>query len=59
MVKYKLIEDDNFSIIASMDGSRVMYSKEQPRTEVEITAIDPRNDARLAEIGTIRHGMNN
>lgn len=57
LVKYQLVEDDNYTIIASMDGSRVVYSKEQARTEVEITSIDPRFDAKLAEIGTIRHPM--
>lgn len=40
LVKYKVIEDDNSSIIVSTDGSRVMYDKENPRTEVEITEVD-------------------
>ncbi len=39
MVKYGLIEDDNYNIIASHDGSRVMQDRENPRTEVEITDI--------------------
>ena len=39
LVKYKVIADDNNTIIASMDGSRVGYDKENPRTEVEITAL--------------------
>lgn len=33
------IEDDNYTIVASMDGSRVMYDRENPRTEVEITFL--------------------
>lgn len=37
LVKYKFIEDDNYSIIASMDGTRVFYDKENPRTEIYIT----------------------
>lgn len=37
MVKYGLIEDDNFTIIQSHDGSRVLYDSENPRTEVYIT----------------------
>lgn len=37
LVKYKFIEDDNYSIIASMDGTRVYYDKENPRTEIYIT----------------------
>lgn len=40
MVKAGLLEDDNFSIIAGHDGSRVTYDKESPRTEVEITKIE-------------------
>lgn len=55
MVKYHLVEDDNYTIIASMDGSRVEYSKEQPRTEVEITAIDPKFEAEIDQIRTLKH----
>ena len=36
MVKYKLLQDDNSRIIVSHDGSRVLYDKEHPRTEVAI-----------------------
>ncbi len=39
MVKVGLLEDDNFTIIESHDGSRVLYDKENPRTEVTITRI--------------------
>lgn len=39
MVKRGLLADDNYTIIHSHDGSRVVYNKENPRTEVEITAI--------------------
>ena len=39
MVKAGLLEDDNFNIIAGHDGSRVLYDKEHPRTEVEITPM--------------------
>lgn len=38
LVKYAVLEDDNFTVIASTDGSRVEIDKESPRTEVEITA---------------------
>lgn len=36
MVKGKLLEDDNFKIIESHDGSRVLYDKENPHTEIVI-----------------------
>ena len=36
LVKYSVIEDDNFNIVAGFDGSRVDYDKENPRTEVWI-----------------------
>ena len=39
MVKAGLIEDDNYTIIAGHDGSRVMYDKDRPRTEVTIYAL--------------------
>lgn len=36
LVKYGILADDNSKIIASHDGSRVMYDKANPRTEVSI-----------------------
>lgn len=39
LVSCNVIVDDNSNIIASMDGSRVLYDKENPRTEVYITRI--------------------
>lgn len=39
LVKYGVLEDDNFTIVASHDGSTVLIDKDNPRTEVEITAI--------------------
>ena len=39
MVKSGLLADDNFTIIESHDGSRVLYDKENPRTEVQIVPI--------------------
>ena len=36
LVKYKIIEDDNYNIITSFDGSSVDYDKETPRAEIEI-----------------------
>lgn len=37
LVRYRVIEDDNYRIVASTDGSRVLYDKQRPRTEVEIS----------------------
>lgn len=39
LVKYEVLEDDNFRIIQSVDGSRVEYDKDNPRTEIEITVL--------------------
>jgi Holliday junction resolvase RusA-like endonuclease len=39
LVHYKIIEDDNYSIIVGHDGSRVYYDKVNPRTEIEITYL--------------------
>lgn len=39
LVKYGILQDDNSNIVVSMDGSRVEYDKEAPRTEIEITRI--------------------
>lgn len=40
MVEREALTDDNDSIIVSTDGSRTMYDKENPRTEVEITFLE-------------------
>lgn len=39
MVKAKLLIDDSYNIIHSHDGSRVLYDKENPRTEVYIENV--------------------
>ena len=36
LVERGVIADDNSTIVASHDGSRVRYDKEHPRTEIEI-----------------------
>lgn len=36
LVKYNVIADDNYTIVASHDGSRVYYDKDNPRTEIYI-----------------------
>lgn len=40
LVKYGIIEDDNYHIVASHDGSRVFYDKKNPRTEIIITRLE-------------------
>ena len=40
LVKYKIIDDDNYKILVSHDGSRVYYDKENPRTEIEIRRVE-------------------
>jgi Holliday junction resolvase RusA-like endonuclease len=37
LVHHGVLADDNSNIVVSTDGSRVLYDKENPRTEVEIT----------------------
>lgn len=37
LVHYGVLKDDNSKIVASHDGSEVLYDKEQPRCEIEIT----------------------
>jgi len=40
LVHYGVLSDDNSSIIVSHDGSRVLYDKARPRTEVTITCLE-------------------
>ena len=40
LVKYGILADDNFKVIAGHDGSRVYIDKEKPRTEIEITEAE-------------------
>lgn len=37
LVKTGVLADDNFEIVQSHDGSRVLYDKDRPRTEIIIT----------------------
>ena len=39
LVKAEVILDDNRDIVASHDGSRVYWDKENPRIEIEITEV--------------------
>lgn len=40
LVKAGVIKDDNSSIVASHDGSRVLYDKNNPRVEIEILEME-------------------
>ena len=40
LVKYKVLADDNMTIVAGHDGSRVLYDKEDPRIEIEIARME-------------------
>lgn len=37
LVRGEVLADDNSKIVVSMDGSRVAYDKDHPRTEITIT----------------------
>lgn len=37
LVKYKVIEDDNYNIIASLDNCKMEIDRVRPRCEIEIT----------------------
>lgn len=39
LVKYGVLKDDNYTIIAGHDGSRVYYDKDNPRTEIFIEEV--------------------
>lgn len=36
LVKYGILEDDNYSIVSSVNGTKVKYDKENPRCEIYI-----------------------
>ena len=40
LVHYDVIADDNMRIVMGTDGSRVYYDKDNPRTEITITAME-------------------
>lgn len=40
LVAAKILADDNNTIIASVDGSRVLYDKDNPRTEITIEELE-------------------
>ena len=40
LVKGRILADDNYTIIESVDGSRVKYDKDNPRTEITIEELE-------------------
>ena len=40
LVKFYILADDNRDVVASIDGSRVFYDKENPRVEILITPLE-------------------
>ena len=40
LVKYNVVKDDNCNIIYSMDGSKVIYNKDNPGIELTITEVN-------------------
>lgn len=39
LIKYGVIEDDNYNIIAGLDGSRIIYNKGVEQTIIELTEV--------------------
>lgn len=39
LVKANILIDDNFKIVAGLDGSRILVDKDNPRTEIFITEL--------------------
>lgn len=39
LVKYDIIEDDNYNIVQSLDGSRIIYRKDNPEIVIEISGV--------------------
>ena len=50
LVAYGILADDNSNVVASMDGSRVLYDKQNPRTEIYINKFtDTANSSIIKE----------
>ena len=58
LVHYQVIEDDNNLCVGATDGSRVLYDKDNPRTEVEITVLEeeqawkPKSQTKSRKMGS-------
>lgn len=40
LVKYEVLVDDNSTIVAGVDGSRIVYEKDRQETIIEITKME-------------------
>ena len=40
LIKYDVIADDNYNVVAGLDGSRIIYRRGEPETIIEITKIE-------------------
>ena len=40
LVKGRVLADDNCGVVASHDGSRVLYDRDDPRAEITITSVN-------------------
>lgn len=43
LVKYNVIADDNYNIVHSVDGSRIIYEKGREETIIEIEKMEGKN----------------
>ena len=48
LVKYKVLSDDNYRVVASHDGSRCYLDRDNPRTEICITVLGDPDEAQDA-----------
>ena len=46
LVKHKILEDDNVSVIYSVDGSRVYWTTGEPHTIIQIRSLDDEEPER-------------
>lgn len=44
LVYYHVLKDDNYKVIVSHDGSRVLYDKDTPRVEITIRGVGGVNE---------------
>lgn len=47
LVHAGIIADDHYGIVTGHDGSRVLYDKDNPRTEITITRLTEQTDDQL------------